>query len=313
MISVIVPVYKVEKYLPQCIESIQKQTYKELEIILVDDGSPDRSPQICDLYAQGDSRIKVIHQDNKGLSGARNAGLEIATGEYIGFVDSDDYIKENMYEVLYRALNSEKADMAICSYEKVSEEGERLENISPIKNDVLGGYDILKKLTESKGWYYVTMWNRLYKKELFSQIRLPEGKNHEDEAVAHKIYLAAEKVVTIGEALYCYRNAENSIMSNRTSIKRLDGVEALYERFCAYQEAGLNELLWGAYISLRNTMDVLGNVKCVTKEDKLRKKQIKQMFRYALKNVEGNKGIKDYMIAWFPECYFCLKRWYKRI
>ena len=275
MISVIVPVYMVEKYLPQCIESIQKQTYRELEIILVNDGSTDGSPQICDWYAQGDLRIKVIHQKNKGLSGARNAGLEIATGEYIGFVDSDDYIKENMYEALYQALLREKADMAICSYEKVSEEGERIENTSPIKDEVLSGYDILKKLPECKGWYYVTMWNRLYKRELFSQIRLPEGKNHEDEAVAHKIYFAAKKVVTIRDALYCYRNAENSIMSTWTSIKRLDGLEALYERFCAYQKAGLNELLWGAYISLRNTMDVLENVKYVTQEDMLRKKQIK--------------------------------------
>jgi hypothetical protein len=194
----------------------------------------------------------------------------------------------------------------------VSEEGERLGNTSPIKDEVLSGYDILKKLPENKGWYYVTMCNRLYKRELFSQIRLPEKKNHEDEATAHKIYLAAEKVVTIREDLYCYRNTAGSITSARTSIKRLDAVEAVYGRFCDYQKAGFDELLWGAFVSLRNTMEVLRSVKCVTKEDALKKKKIKKMYRYALKNVKGNKGIKEYMIAWFPECYFCLKRWYKR-
>ena len=152
MISVIVPVYKVEKYLRQCIESIQRQTYSDLEIILVDDGSPDGCPAICDEYARNDKRIKVLHQENGGLSVARNVGLDIAKGEYIAFVDSDDYIKENMYEMLYNKIVMEDADLIICSYDKVDENNNKIDNYSPLQDEVLESYEALKKLPIKNGW-----------------------------------------------------------------------------------------------------------------------------------------------------------------
>lgn len=129
LISVIVPVYKVEKYLHRCVDSIINQTYKNLEIILVDDGSPDNCPKICDEYAQKDQRIKVIHKKNAGISEARNAGLEIAQGEFVAFVDSDDYIDSTMYEKMLLLAQKEKNDLVLCGFKKVSEDG-KIENFN---------------------------------------------------------------------------------------------------------------------------------------------------------------------------------------
>lgn len=307
MISVIVPIYKVEKYLRQCIESIRQQTYRELEIILVDDGSPDGCPGICEEYAALDKRIKVIHQANVGLSGARNAGLDAATGEYIAFVDSDDFIKPNMYEFLYDKLIAADADMAICSYDKVNEKGEKMINESPIQDEILESYELLKKLPIRKGWYYVTVWNRLYRKEVFADIRFPKGKMHEDEAVAHKVIVACKKAVTVSESLYYYRRTDNSIMSKHATVKRLDGVEAVYERFLFYENQGYEELLPGAYHSAREAFEVMRYIRCKTKEDKARKQEIKEMYRYIFRSTNTRKRIKDYIIAWVPELYFGIK------
>lgn len=308
MISVIVPVYKVEKYLPQCVESIQNQTYRDLEIILVDDGSPDGCPQICDAYAKKDDRIKVIHQANKGLSGARNAGLNMATGEYIAFVDSDDFILPHMFEILHQEMMAAKAALGICSYVKVDANGKSQDNISPIKDEVLTGYEVLKKLPQEKGWYYITVWNKLYKKELFDNLRFPEGCMHEDEMIIHKILLACKTVVTVAEKMYCYRNTENSLMTAKASVRRLDGVEAAYERFCDYQKLGYHELLWGAYLSARKAFEIMGSIAFVTESDVRKKKEIKKKYRYIFKHAGGKKGIKDYMVAWFPECYFLIRK-----
>lgn len=312
MISVIVPVYNVEKYLKQCVDSIRRQTYTNLEIILVDDGSPDRCPQMCDQFAQEDSRIKVIHQPNGGLSKARNAGLDIATGRYIAFVDSDDYIKPDMYKYLYEKMIKADVDMAICSYDKVDENGEKKSNEAPICDEILDSYQLYEKLPLQKGWYYVTVWNRLYKKEIFDKIRFPEKRMHEDEAVAHKVIAACRNVVTTAERLYCYRRTDNSIMNQRITVRRLDGVEAVYERFRFYQDKGYNDLLPGAYISARKALEVMRYVNCDTKEDKKRKREIMGMYRYIFRNTSARKGIKDYIIAWTPKLYFNIKNIFQR-
>ena len=148
MISVIVPVYNVEKYLRQCLDSVLAQTYRELEIILVDDGSTDGSGAICDEYATRDSRIKVVHQQNGGLSSARNAGLDLATGEYVAFVDSDDYIHETMLELLYQALVENNADTVICNFERVDEKGDviSVRSLQPLANGVVSMEEALENL-----------------------------------------------------------------------------------------------------------------------------------------------------------------------
>ena len=181
LLSVIVPVYGVEIYLEKCVRSILAQTYRNLEIILVDDGSPDRCPEMCDAFAAEDERVVVIHKENGGLSSARNAGIEIARGEYIGFVDSDDYILPEMYSVMCNALCTQNADICICSYQKVDEEGKKIATGgSPIQNQMFTQKQILEKLGEAQNWYYVITPTKLYKAEILKKVRFEEGRLHED-------------------------------------------------------------------------------------------------------------------------------------
>ena len=234
LISVIVPVYNVEKYLSGCIESIVNQTYKNLEIILVDDGSPDRCGAICDEYAKKDERIKVIHKKNGGLSSARNAGIEISNGEYIAFVDSDDYIGRDMYEVLYNNIKKYNCDISICNFLCVDENGKNIDSMNetmPVGDGVVDSKSVLYyKFTETKYWYWVVAWNKLYKRNIFDNIRFEDGKLHEDEFIAHHIYFSAENVACASDALYFYVQRTDSIMSKKYSVKRLDYVEALLLR-----------------------------------------------------------------------------------
>ena len=172
-ISVIVPVYKVENFLDRCVESIVGQTYENLEIILVDDGSPDNCPALCDAAAAKDARIRVIHQKNGGLSAARNAGLDAARGAWIGFVDSDDYIAPEMYEVLYQAVQSTGADLALCDYAEVDETGAPcLPPYTGLAQRIFTGRELLKRATNTMAQ---PAWNKLYRRAIFAQLRYPEG------------------------------------------------------------------------------------------------------------------------------------------
>lgn len=236
LISIIVPVYKVEKYLSACVQSILAQRYRHLEVILVDDGSPDHSPALCDMFAQQDCRVKVIHQQNQGLSGARNAGLDLATGDYIGFVDSDDTIAPDMYSNLYEALCTQDADMGICNYLYVDEEGNQyLDPVNPIQDEVITGRDnILRKLEEDGNWHWVIACNKLYRKELFQGVRYPIGKLHEDEFVIHQLLLKCQKVACVSDALYYYLKHGSSITGSTFTLRRLDGAEAAFSRAEAF-------------------------------------------------------------------------------
>lgn len=171
LISVIIPVYKVEKYLDECIQSVINQTYKNLEIILVDDGSPDNCGKICDEYAKKDNRIKVIHKENGGLSSARNAGLDIARGEYISFIDSDDYVSKDFIKNM--SIQMANADLIICGMKNVYKEDEKCdekENVV-IKNETLTFIEANQKLIKPKNEIYVTACNKLYRRELFDNLR----------------------------------------------------------------------------------------------------------------------------------------------
>ena len=176
-ISIIVPVYNVEKYLEKCVKSILNQTFTDFELILVDDGTPDSSGVICDQFAEKDERIKVIHKKNGGLSDARNTGIEVAKGEYIGFVDSDDYIAEDMYELLYTNIVNEEADLSICGIYDVYENKEAQKRIRQYM--ILNKFEAIKVILEAK-IVSVHAVNKLYKKELFTHVRYPVGKITED-------------------------------------------------------------------------------------------------------------------------------------
>ena len=229
LISVIVPVYKVEKYLNKCIDSILSQTYRELEVILVDDGSPDSCGQICDYYKDTDDRVKVIHKKNGGLSDARNAGLAIATGEYIGFVDSDDWIKADMYEYLINELAENKAQIAVCNWINATDKRYMINNF---EEQCISGEEGVKLLFEDKTENYA--WNKLYSSSLWSDIKFPVGKNFEDVLTIYKVFGKAERIAFANEAKYYYRIRSSSISGTRNYNNRLH----IYQAFCdRYEEA----------------------------------------------------------------------------
>ena len=300
LISVIVPIYNVEKYLHKCIDSIINQTYKNLEIILVDDGSPDNCGKICDEYAKKDDRIKVIHKQNGGLSDARNAGLDNAKGEYISFIDGDDYIAEDMLEVLYNRIYQDNSDMAICNFLCVNEENTEIKELNtdmPINDSILSQDEFFEKLCINKYWHYVISWNKLYRKQLFKNIRFPKGKIHEDEFVIHYIANECKKISSVKKPLYFYVQRENSIMNSEFSVKSLDGVEAFYNRTLFAVEQGYYELAEFSY-STANGILLRGyrNSK-IKKNSKKRLKELKKIynniyFKIIFKNIKMSNKIK---------------------
>lgn len=229
MISVIVPVFNVEAYLDRCVESIVGQSYRDLEIILVDDGSEDHSPQMCDAWAKKDERIQVIHQKNGGLSDARNAGVTRATGDYIVFVDSDDLIHPQMVELLYKALMLHHADVVECGFLKFSD----YYNISTAPQTIVNLIELTPEnaLTELmlERRIHQIAWNKLYRKKLLAGVPFPVGKICEDEFWTYKILAKATKIVSFSTALYFYYQREGSII-HTYSLKRLVCIEAFQER-----------------------------------------------------------------------------------
>ena len=225
LISIIVPIYKVEPYLNKCVQSIVDQAYRDLEIILVDDGSPDNCPAICDAWAAKDSRIKVIHKENGGLSDARNAGLAIAKGDYVAFVDSDDYIEPAFIADLYDALSRTGSDIAECGVSYVDETGVVLKHrpVSPEKElDRMGA---LRQLVLEDG-VYQTVWNKLYRREMIDGIPFEKGKYHEDDFWTYQVFDRMEKLVLVDKPLYNYLQRGGSIIGVGYNLKRLDGLEA---------------------------------------------------------------------------------------
>ena len=203
-ISVIVPIYNTEKYLARCIESILCQTYTNLEIILVDDGSTDKSGDICDFYARKDNRVKVVHKENGGAAAARNFALNMVTGQYIGFVDSDDYTDIEMYQKLYEKAKQENADIVVCGYYGVQEQNGQFRHF---QKGNLQEFD--KSLQENPRLLYMNStyaWNKLYRRELFLKtgIRYPKGCLYEDMAVTWTLFLHANKISKVDEPLYYY-------------------------------------------------------------------------------------------------------------
>ena len=234
LISVIVPIYKVEQYLKQCVESILSQTYTNLEVILVDDGSPDGCPDMCDEFAKEDARIVVIHKENGGLSDARNAGLDIASGEYIGFVDSDDFVASNMYEILVRAAQKNDADIVLCNYLQVDERGEQVSGAKVqlyAKNKTYEKIEFINEILQPYGGYYVVAWNKIYRRSVFENLRFPLGKQHEDEYVFHYVVDNSRVIVSVEDSLYYYRQRKGSIMDRGFSVKSMDYGEALIDRY----------------------------------------------------------------------------------
>ena len=213
LISVIVPVYNVEKYLKKCVYSIINQTYKNIEVILVDDGSPDKCGMICDEFVSVDSRIKVIHKRNGGLSSARNAGIEIAKGQYIGFVDSDDTIEPFMYEKLYQINKKNKTLLSVCAVNYIFPNGEKKRKKELGEDRVFGFENAIIEMNMHT-YFDMGAWSKLYDRNLFDGIRFPEGKLSEDFYIMYKVFDKAQKISYVDQPCYNYLQRKNSITHN---------------------------------------------------------------------------------------------------
>lgn len=245
IVSVVVPIYKVEPYLSRCVMSILQQSYSFLDVILVDDGSPDKCPQICDDFAAKDPRIKVIHKENGGLSDARNMGIGCALGEYITFVDSDDCIHPELVESLLKLIQENNAEIAVGDFvdfvnepPMTSSEGEFFQGVYSPRDAI---FQLYVKSSHRK-IQFVTAWGKLYKTHLFETIRYPVGRVHEDAYTTYKAYALATKIAYIDKPLYFYFLRPSSIMGRGFSLKSLDIIPALQERLQFFKERGDQEL-----------------------------------------------------------------------
>ncbi len=241
LISIITPVYNVEQYLDACLQSILKQTYSTLEIILINDESTDKSGTICDEYQKKYNNIKVIHQKNSGPSIARNAGIDVAKGDYICFVDSDDIVSENFIDFLLKASLQYDADLCLCDFVETEKPTEMLNSSSKSKSpvtDIVSKYDYFKSLA-FVGYEYqhvkdIVIWNKLYRRELFSDLRFKTKVIHEDDLIIHKIIDASNKICYIKEPMYFYRIRTDSLIRNKehiySSFEELTMITAFKER-----------------------------------------------------------------------------------
>lgn len=288
LISIVVPIYNVEKYLERCIESILLQTYTNIEIILVDDGSPDNCGKICDDYKIKDKRIKVIHKNNGGLSTARNAGIDIARGTYICFIDSDDWISNKFVEYLHKIIKQYCADIAVAQTLDVSNE----KNISiPNIEEKIGIYsnqNIIENLYNKEIGFPPSVQNKMYKTEIFKKVRFKNGIINEDEEILIKLLLESSKIVVSNKIMYYYFLSENSIMRKKFNVKRLDILNALEERMDILNKTKYKDTL--KQTELRYCLELANIYIQIVNSD------IKEKKLYLKKIVEKNRIIKKKLI-----------------
>ena len=233
LISIIVPVYKVEKYLEKCVKSILNQTFADFELILVDDGSPDQCGKMCDEYAKMDDRVKVIHKENGGLSDARNAGINLASGKYISFVDSDDYISNDMYELLYDLITTYDADISICDYHRISEEDWCQRIISETHENEIHCFNqetaLKELLLERKIDNHA--WGKLYKRQLFENVQFPKGINYEDIGTTYLLFSKSNKIVYSNLKKYYYLIRKGNITGTKNESNIRDYMNMTSKRY----------------------------------------------------------------------------------
>lgn len=254
LISIIVPVYNVENYIEECIKSIINQTYKNIEIIVINDGSTDRSGIICSIYADKDKRIKLINTKNNGVAKARNIGIKSATGKYITFVDSDDYVSEKYIEILYNILKKTESQISQCGAIKINSKNQVIKKLNYRKGEVKTGKEMLMDYNSMHIIENAILWNKMYEKKLFDEILFPDGRIHEDEFVTYKIIYKAKKVAIVNNELYVYRKRKNSIMEQKYNLRRLDKIIALEEKKEFFKSKNENELY---LISLKQYLEEL--------------------------------------------------------
>ena len=253
LISVVIPVYKVEAYLDRCVESVVRQSYEKLEILLVDDGSPDRCGAMCDAWAGKDSRIRVLHQKNAGLGAARNRGTEIAAGEFVTYVDSDDYLAPDAIELLLRLLQEQGAEIAVADCVKTQEDHVSFDRTTEEQIRLFTGKEACMTL---QGWELympmVTAWGKLFPRELLLREPFTEGRLHEDEATTYRLYAAVSRVALSSRPVYAYYQNPNSIMHTRSERSQRDTLLAYCEQIRFFRSQGETALAEAAEDKLLN-------------------------------------------------------------
>ena len=293
LISVIITVYQVKDYIEKCIESVINQTYKNLEIIVIDDGSTDGSSEILDKYALEDKRIKVIHKENGGVGNARNTGIKMAKGKYLYMIDGDDYISENTIEKLYNNLKEEDADISVCNFLWIYEDGKEKNDMEQVTKKRFCATDDTKYYNLYNEYYVSTVvpWNKLYKKEIFNGVKYPSGIVHEDEYVICDILQNAKKIsYMLDEDLYYYIQRSNSI-TKTFNMARLGIDDALDNRIKFFKERNMEELV---YKTLTLKKGKLANVLKNIKEQKLSDEDMAIVKKYENKLKEIDENIRLY-------------------
>ena len=325
LISIIVPIYNVKKYLRDCIQSICCQTYQNLEIILVDDGSTDGCREICDEYADKDKRVKVIHKANAGLGLARNSGMEIAQGEYFGFVDSDDTIRPQMYETLMECILRTGAEISACTREQVPEQAGVSAQVFDLEAKMAGvevftGHGATKELLQYHSVFKYAVWEKLYKRELFDSIKF-RSVYAEGRDIMYKLLYACRKVAYIGLPFYCYRQRDGSTMLSGWNDHKDDMVyEQDKECFMYFKERNNMELYQAAVCW--HFLGGIENYRRIHEENPKYKRRLKeQMVPYAKMSYliktdyPKRRKIEFWVFGHFPELHFkicnCV-RWFKQ-
>lgn len=304
LVSVIIPIYNVEKYLKKSVKSVIDQTYSNLEIILVDDGSKDSCYKLCEELKKEDKRIIVIHKENGGLSDARNRGIDVAKGKYLFFLDSDDYIEKNTIKILYDTLKTDGTDMVVFDFIKIFDTGEIIqENTTINAHDIIDANVLLKGIVQDKNWRYVPAWNKLYKREIWTSLRFPKGKLHEDEFVIHKILDKCERVSIIPNKLLYYVQRSGSIMNNISDKNRIHITLAFVERTNFYLEHGMENEASKMFL---NTIDRY--IYKIGLSDKVEnselKHEIKKLYKKInKKNIGLKSNIKVFLVIYFEKIF----------
>lgn len=305
LISVIVPIYNMEKYLNKCVDSILNQTYSNIEILLIDDGSTDLSANICDEYMKIDSRIKVFHKKNGGLSDAKNFGIKKATGKYVAFVDSDDWIENNMYENMYYKLKDTKSNIVICGRYIEYENGKKKEWYN--KNEIIMNKE--QSLIYLNSFYNFDMasWDKLYEKSLFDNIVFPHGKKCEDAYTTYLLFNKSEKVTYIPKCFYHYFQRNGSISRNKTI--NMDYIYAAEEQLEFFKKE-YPHLIYIAETNLAFCIKSIFQVSIerklqLTDEFNIRKREAKKYYKSILNNkyITMKKKLTYTLFAFFPMLY----------
>lgn len=317
LISIIIPVYNVEKYLKDCLESVIMQTYPNLEIILVDDGATDNCPQICDEYAKKDKRIKVIHRENAGLSSARNSGIDIAKGEYIMFVDSDDTIESNTAKDLYRLSKRYNTKIAICGRRYVFDDGKR---ICKVKEKIECKFSFEDAIREMNRYYYFDMsaHGKLFNRELFRAIRFPVGKLSEDFFIMPSLFKLAGNISYTSEPLYNYLQRKNSITKNKKINE--DFLEAAKKQaeLLEKESSNLKTIIHVAYASAALTVFdsyIKNGGKCSEKKVRHFNKIVKDEWKYIKEysKLDHSKKIQFRLFVFSVPIYKSVFRIFRKI